>query len=235
MISTARRIPTEATDKAASSEALPFRAAPHNLEAEQALLGAILVNNEAHDRVSGFLEPHHFYDPLHQQIYEVTAKVITSGKQATPITLRTFFEKAEPIDAGLSVPQYLGRLAANAATIINARDYGRTIHDLATRRQLILIGEDMVNVAFDSPVDFPPKEQIEDAETRLFGLAETDKYGQGFLGFNTALTNAVDMAGNAYKRDGNLSGISTKFSGLDNKMGGLQASDLIVLAGRPSM
>ena len=81
----------------------------------------------------------------------------------------------------LTVPQYLGRLAANAATIINARDYGRTIHDLATRRQLILIGEDMVNAAYDSPVDFPPKEQIEEAETRLFSLAETDKYGQGFL------------------------------------------------------
>ena len=108
------------------------------------------------------------------------------------------------------MPQYLGRLAANATTIINARDYGRTIHDLATRRQLILIGEDMVNVAYRLPVDFPPKEQIEEAETRLFALAETDKYGQGFLGFNQALTNAIDMAGNAYKRDGNLSGISTE-------------------------
>jgi replicative DNA helicase len=235
MIEPARRRPAEAAQSAASADALPFRTAPHNIEAEQALLGAMLVNNEAHDRVSGFLEPHHFYDPLHQQIYETAAKLIASGKQATPITLRTFFENSEPIDAGLSVPQYLGRLAANAATIINARDYGRTIHDLATRRQLILIGEDLVNVAFDSPVDFPPKEQIEEAETRLFSLAETDKYGQGFLNFNTALTNAVEMAGNAYKRDGNLSGISTRFSGLDNKMGGLQSSDLIVLAGRPSM
>src|SRR6185295_10368638 len=219
MISTARRIPTEATDKAASSEALPFRAAPHNLEAEQALLGAILVNNEAHDRVSGFLEPHHFYDPLHQQIYEIAAKLITSGKQATPITLKTFFERSEPIDAALTVPQYLGRLAANAATIINARDYGRTVHDLATRRQLILIGEDMVNVAFDSPVDFPPKEQIEEAETRLFALAETDKYGQGFLGFSAALTHAIEMANNAYQREGGLSGIASGLRDLDHKMG----------------
>src|SRR5262245_39969182 len=178
-------------------DALPFRKAPHNLEAEQALLGAILLNNEAHDRVSGFLEPHHFYDPLHQQIYETASKLIASGKQATPITLKTFFENAEPIDAGLTVPQYLGRLAANAATIINARDYGRTIHDLATRRALILIGEDLVNAAFDSPVDFPPKEQIEEAETRLFALAETDKYGQGFLAFNNALTHAIEMANNA--------------------------------------
>ena len=85
--------------------ALPFRQAPHNLEAEQALLGAILVNNEAHDRVSQFLEAHHFFDPLHQQIYETAAKLIASGKNATPITLRTFFESAEPIDAATTVPQ----------------------------------------------------------------------------------------------------------------------------------
>ena len=185
--------------------------------------------------MSSFLEPHHFYDPLHQQIYETASKLIASGKQATPITLKTFFESAEPIDAGLTVPQYLGRLAANAATIINARDYGRTIHDLATRRQLILIGEDLVNAAYDSPVDFPPKEQIEEAETRLFALAETDKYGQGFLSFNTALTHAIEMANNAYKRDGDLSGIATGLTDLDDKMGGLQPSDLIILAGRPSM
>jgi len=231
----ARRQSPEIPASTAQADALPFRAAPHNIEAEQALLGAILVNNDAHDRVSSFLEAHHFYDPLHQQIFETASKLIASGKQATPITLRTFFESAEPIDAGLTVPQYLGRLAVNAATIINARDYGRTVHDLATRRQLILIGEDVVNAAYDSPVDFPPKEQIEEAETRLFSLAETDKYGQGFLAFNSALTTAIEMAGNAYKRDGHLSGIATRFTGMDSKMGGLQSSDLIVLAGRPSM
>src|SRR5215471_1945584 len=235
MIELARRRPAEGTAKAGAAEALPFRVAPHNIEAEQALLGAILVNNEAHDRVSGFLEDQHFYDPLHQQIFATLCKLIASGKQATPITLKTFFESAEPIDQTLSVPQYLGRLAANAATIINARDYGRTIYDLATRRQLILIGEDMVNAAYDAPVDFPPKEQIEEAETRLFSLAETDKYGQGFLAFNHALTTAIEMAGSAYKRDGHLSGIASRFAGLDAKMGGLQPSDLIVLAGRPSM
>src|SRR5262245_47692616 len=235
MIEPTRRRPPAAATKAGTAEALPFRVAPHNIEAEQALLGAILVNNEAHDRVSSFLEAQQFYDPLHQQIYETLSKLIASGKQATPITLKTFFETAEPIDAGLTVPQYLGRLAANAATIINARDYGRTIHDLATRRQLILIGEDMVNAAYDAPVDFPPREQIEEAETRLFSLAETDKYGQGFLAFNHALTTAIEMAGSAYKRDGHLSGIATRFAGLDAKMGGLQPSDLIVLAGRPSM
>jgi replicative DNA helicase len=221
--------------EARSADALPLRAAPHNIEAEQALLGAIFVNNAAHDRVSDFLEVSHFYDPLHQRIYETASKLIGSGKQATPITLKSFFANLEPIDATLTVPQYLGRLAANAATIINAREYGRTIHDLATRRQLILIGEDMANAAYDSPVDFPPKEQIEEAEMRLYALAEIDKYGHGFQTFNVALTNAVEMANNAYQRDGGLSGIATRFAALDAKMGGLQASDLIVLAGRPSM
>jgi replicative DNA helicase len=239
MTKPSRRSPADAlrdaAKGAAAPEVLPFRAAPHNLEAEQALLGAILVNNEAHDRVSGFLEPQHFFDPLHQQIYETAAKLIASGKQATPITLKTFFESAEPIGSGLSVPAYLGQLAANATTIINVRDYGRTIYDLATRRQLILIGEDMVNAAYDSPVDFPPKEQIEEAETRLFSLAETGKYGQGFATFASALTTAIEMANYAYQRDGGLSGISTGLKALDSKLGGLQPSDLIILAGRPSM
>jgi replicative DNA helicase len=219
----------------AAPETLALRGAPHNIDAEQALLGAMLVNNEAHDRVSSFLDPHHFFDPLHQQIYETAAKLIASGKQATPVTLRTFFESAPPIEPGLTVPQYLGRLAANATTIINALDYGRTIHDLAIRRQLILIGEDMVNSAYDAPVDFPPDEQIEDVENRLFSLAETGKFGQGFMGFNVALTNAIEMANNAYQRAGGLSGISTGLRDLDSKMGGLQSSDLIILAGRPSM
>ena len=212
-----------------------FRTAPHNIEAEQALLGAILVNNEAHDRVSTFLRTEHFYDPLHASIYDTAGKLIAAGKQATPITLRTFFETAEPIDQNLTVPQYLGRLAANATTIINAVEYARTIYDLAIRRQLILIGEDMVNLAYDSPIDTPPETQIQEAETRLFSLAETGKYGQGFLSFDTALTHAIEMANNAYQRQGGLSGISTGLRDLDARMGGLQSSDLIILAGRPSM
>jgi replicative DNA helicase len=220
---------------AAAQETVPFRQAPHNLEAEQALLGAILVNNESMDRVSAFLEANHFFDPLHQQIYETAAKLIHVGKQATPITLRTFFESAEPISANLTVPQYLGTLAANATSIINAEDYGRTVYDLATRRALIIIGEDMVNGAYDSPVDYTPQNQIEEAETRLYDLAEQRKYGQGFMGFGTALTNAVDMANAAYKRSGHLSGLSTGLVDLDAKLGGLQPSDLLILAGRPSM
>jgi replicative DNA helicase len=156
------------------------------------------------------------------------------GKRATPITLKTFFQNDEPV-ADLPVPQYLGRLAANATTIINAEDYGRTVYDLAIRRQLIDIGEGMVNTAFDSPIDAAPSDQIEDAEQQLYELAETGKYGAGFEPFSAALTDAIDMAANAYQRDGGLSGIATGFSDLDQRMGGLQASDLIIIAGRPAM
>jgi replicative DNA helicase len=211
-----------------------FREAPHNLEAEQALLGAILVNNEAVDRVSSFLKPEHFYDPLHIRIYEAASKLILSGKRATPITLKTFFQ-TEPAGGELSIPQYLGRLAANATTIINAEDYGRTVYDLALRRQLIQIGETMVNTAFDSPIDAPPASQIEDAEQKLFELAETGKFGSGFEPFVASLTQAIDMAAAAYRRDGGLSGLATGFTDLDFRMGGMQASDLIILAGRPAM
>src|SRR3989337_1823423 len=136
-------------------------------ETEQALLGAILVNNEAIDRVSSFLKPDHFFDTLHGRIYEAASKLILGGKRATPITLKTFFQAEEPVGE-LTVPQYLGRLAANATTIINAEDYGRTVYDLALRRQLIEIGETMVNTAFDSPIDEPPSAQIEDAEQQLY-------------------------------------------------------------------
>jgi replicative DNA helicase len=211
-----------------------YRTAPHNIEAEQALLGAILVNNEAFYRISDFLEAKHFFEPLHQKIYELVSSLVRAGKVATPVTLKTFLPADVDI-AGLTVSQYLARLAAEATTVINAEDYGRTIYDLSIRRDLIGIGEDMVNVAFDAPVDFAPSEQIQDAERRLFELAETGRYDGGFQKFSQALTVAVDMAAKAYQRDGKLSGIATGLDDLDRQMGGLQPSDLIVLAGRPGM
>src|SRR5436305_6689173 len=170
-----------------------YRAAPHTIEAEQALLGAILVNNEALYRVTDFLEPQHFFEPIHQQTYDICRSLIRMGKLASPITLKTFLPADADI-AGLTLAQYLARLAAEATTIINAIDYGRTVYDLAIRRELIGIGEEMVNVAFDAPVEFAPREQIEDAERRLYELAETGRYGGGFQKFETALTTAIDMA-----------------------------------------
>jgi replicative DNA helicase len=211
-----------------------YRSAPHNIEAEQALLGAILVNNEAFYRVSDFLEPVHFFEPIHQQIYQLARDLIRAGKLATPVTLKTFLDASVDI-GGLTVGQYLARLAAEATTIINAEDYGRTVYDLSVRRALIQVGEDMVNVAFDAPVDFSPRDQIEDAERRLYELAETGRYDGGFQRFAQALTTAIDMAAHAFQRDGKLSGIATGLDDLDRMMGGLQQSDLVILAGRPGM
>src|SRR6201993_1604157 len=211
-----------------------YRSAPHNIEAEQLLLGAILVNNDAFYRVSDFLEPKHFFETVHQKIYETASSLIRMGKVATPVTLKTFLP-ADTDLGGMTVGQYLARLAAEATTIINAQDYGRTIYDLSLRRDLIGIGEDMVNVAYDAPVDFAPRAQIEDAERKLYELAESGRYDGGFQKFSQALTVAVDMAAKAFQRDGKLSGIATGLRDLDIKMGGLQPSDLIIVAGRPGM
>ena len=213
---------------------LHHREAPNNVEAEQALLGAILVNNDAYYRVSDFLKPIHFNEPLHRKIYELAGDTIRMGKIATTITLKTHLP-ADGKVGDLTIPQYLARLAAEAVTIINAEDYGRAIYDLALRRSLITIGEDMVNIAYDAPLDMPPQAQIEDTERRLFALAENGRYDGGFQSFNDAVAQAIDMAGQAFERDGSLSGISTGIHSLDGRMGGLQRSDLIVLAGRPGM
>ena len=221
--------------KLAPDAAAPtYRSAPHNIEAEQSLLGAILVNNDAFYRVSDFLEARHFFEPIHQTIYETSGRLIRMGKVATPVTLKTFLPADLDI-GGMTVGQYLARLAAEATTIINAHDYGRTVYELSLRRDLIRIGEDMVNVAFDAPVDFAPRAQIEDAERRLYELAESGRYDGGFQRFAQALSVAVDMAAKAFQRDGKLSGIATGLRDLDTKMGGLQPSDLIIVAGRPGM
>ena len=220
--------------KPVEEPAAPYRAAPHNIEAEQALLGAVLVNNEAFYRISDFLNPEHFFEPIHQSIYQLSRELIRAGKIATPVTLKTFLDANIDI-GGLNVSQYLARLAAEATTIINAEDYGRTIYDLAVRRALIQVGEDLVNDAYDSPVDSSPRVQIEDAERKLYELAETGRYDGGFQRFAQALTTAVDMAARAYQRDGKLSGLATHLDDLDRMMGGLQPSDLIILAGRPGM
>ncbi len=218
----------------ADTAAETYRTAPQNVEAEQALLGAILVNNEAFYRVSDFLEPTHFFEPVHRTIYEVAGQLIRLNKIATPVTIKTFLP-ADLAIGDINLAQYLARLAAEATTIINAEDYGRTIYDLAIRRSLIGIGEDMVNVAYDATVEHTPATQIEDTEKRLFELAERGRYDAGFHSFETALLSAIDMASAAYKRDGHLSGLASGLEDLDRLMGGLQASDLVILAGRPGM
>jgi len=216
-----------------ASESRPYRVPPANVEAEQALLGAILINNDAFDRVSDFLRSEHFVEEIHRRIFEIAGAMIRQGKLATPVTLKTFLGDHDL--GGVTAAQYLARLAAEATTIINAYDYGRSVYDLALRRELIGIGEDMVNVAYDAPVDSSPREQIEETERRLYQVAEGGRYDGGFQRFSDALKVAVDMAAKAYEREGSLSGIATGLVDLDRYMGGLQPSDLVILAGRPGM
>ena len=207
--------------------------APHNIELERAVLGVILVHNEAFDRVSDTLLPEHFYEGVHKRIFEVITTLLKSGKIATPITLKMFLSDLDL--GGMTVAQYLARLAAEATTVINATEYAKSVRDLALRRNLIVVGQEISAVAFDTPPDVTPRHQIEEAERKLYSLAESGKFEGGFQRFDEALTHAVDMAARAYERDGNLSGISTGLSDLDRMMGGLQRSDLIILAGRPGM
>lgn len=213
---------------------LPFREAPHNIEAEQALLGALLANNDASDKISAFLDTDHFFEPVHGRIFEATTKLIRAGKLASPVTLKSYFE-ADAALKDIGGTAYIARLAAAATTIINAESYGRIIYDLAIRRSLILVGTDLVNEAYDADVDTSPQDQIEEAEQQLYSLAEKGKFGGDFVSFSSALAEAVDMAANAYHREGHTSGLASGFRDLDEIMGGLQQSDLIIIAGRPSM
>ncbi len=211
-----------------------YRTAPHNLDAEQELLGAILVNNDAASRVSDFLTPEHFAEPIHARIYQAAMVLIERGEIANPVTLKAHFVNDEVLTE-IGGTQYLARLAAAATTIINAAEYGRIVHDLATRRELIRLGEDVVNRAYESGLDDRAPEQIEDAEAALYHLAEEGSREGAFQPFNTALTKATQMIDAAYKRDGRLVGVSSGLKDLNTKLGGMHPSDLLVLAGRPAM
>jgi replicative DNA helicase len=211
-----------------------YRQLPHNIEAEQGLLGALLINNDALDQIANFLLAKHFFDPVHERIFESISKLIGNGNLASPVTLKTYLELDEGL-AELGGASYLARLASNATTISNARQYGQTIYDLAIRRELIVVGEEMIGDAFESEIDDSPERQIDKAEQALYEIAEKGAHSSGFMNFNESLTGAIEMAERAYQRDGNLSGISSGFSGLDDLLGGLQESDLLILAGRPAM
>jgi len=187
------------------TDAPTYRTPPHNLEAEQALLGAILINNEALSQVAAFLEPEHFYLPVHGRIFGAIAIVIERGQIANPVTLKHHFDQDEALKESGGA-QYLARLAGSAVTIINAEHYGHTIHGLALRRGLVGIGEEVVNQAYDAPLDVSASQQIEEAEQRLYLLAEEGKAENGFKPFSTSLTSAVSMIEQAYKRDGHKIG-----------------------------
>src|ERR1700690_1451080 len=178
----------------------PIRIPPSNTEAEQALLGAIFRNNLAHGRVSDFLEPEHFSNAVHARIYAAIGKLIERGQLANPVTLKNLFDQDGAL-AEIGGAQYLTRLAGPAVTITNAEDYGRRIHDLHLRRQLIGVGEDVVNDAFKHDLDDDAVAQIERAEARLFELASTGQAEGGPKRLEFALRDALVMAEAAFRRD----------------------------------
>ena len=215
-------------------EDVSYKEIPHNLEAEQALIGAILVNNDVMEKVHDFLLPDHFANGAHNKIYEACMIMIEKGQLVTPVTLKPFFEKDEML-AEVGGGIYLSKLAASAITIINAVDYGLLIYDLAVRRNLIDLGTDIVNKAYAFDVEETSKEQIEEAEKQLYTMAETGASDGGFKDFKTSAITAVNVIGNALRRKGDLAGITTGFESINKKIGGLHKSDLLIIAGRPAM
>jgi replicative DNA helicase len=211
-----------------------IRTPPYNNDAEQALLGALLISNSAYSRTSEFLLPEHFGNAVHARIYAAIGKLIERGQIANPVTLKNLFDQDGAL-AEAGGAQYLAALAGAAVTIINAEDYGRHIHDLYLRRQLITLGEDIVNDAFRHDLDDRAAEQIERAEKKLFDLAIFGQSEGGFRSFETVLTSTINAAEAAHKRQGRVVGVATGFRDLDDKLGGLHPSDLVILAGRPSM
>lgn len=207
-----------------------IREAPHNLDVEQALLGALLMNNDGLNALHPELKPESFYAELHARIFQAISRLHEKGLVANPVTLSHHFAKDDSVE-----DHYLARLAAAAASVINVKDYSEILVDLATKRQLIHIGEEVVHTAYEMDENTSALDQIEQAEQQLFNLANTGDARSGFRSIKHSITNAIERTEQAYKRDGNIVGIPTSLNSLDRLLGGLQKSDLLILAGRPSM
>ena len=207
---------------------------PHSVEAEQQLLGAILTNNDVFDRIASIIGPQHFYDPVHARIYEIAASRIAKNALASPVTIKAFMEEDEGLKE-LGGPAYLARLAGAAISAFAVRDYAQMIYDHAIRRQLIGLGRDISAKAATVDVASEPKDQIVEAEQQLYKLSEQGQTESGFQSFLKAVTDAVNVANAAFQREGGLAGVSTGLVDMDKKLGGLHRSDLLILAGRPSM
>lgn len=211
------------------------RHVPYDIEVEQALLGAILVSNDRLEAIAGQLKAEHFYDPLHQRIYETMVQMLDRGSMAmTPLTMHAAM-KADPGLVEVGGHAYLANLADAAPALPNIRDLASILQDLFTRRTLLRIGEEIVNGSYEAPQDKTTQELISDAEKALYRVSETNKYGDGPIEFSESLRRAVEIAEKAQARGGRISGVSTGLSDIDGLLGGLQPSDLLILAGRPGM
>ena len=206
----------------------------HNLEAEQSLLGALLLNNQAFEVITEFLKPDHFSHPLHKTIYEVIARLIERSQVADPITLKPLLEN-DPLIQEAGGVGYLVDLVSGVSSTVSVRDYGQMIHEFYLRRSLTSIGDTIVRSAHDVKSEDTAMEKIESAEKQLYDLVSSGDTTRGAVAFKVALTEAVKMAEIAYRRDSAIVGVTTGLADIDRWLGGLHPSDLVIVAGRPSM
>jgi len=220
--------------KKIKEEEKDLRILPMNLEVEQALLASLLTNNKTYEKISDFLGPNHFYDNINSKIFEAISKLIENNQLADPLTLKNYFLQKNELDL-IGGDKYLIELAKNSTILSNVSEYGKVIYGLFLRREVIKISDDIIHEAHTFDLETDALEIIEKAESKLFNLSSTGETSKDFKTFSTSLSQAINSAEAAYKREGHLSGIPTGFVDLDQLLGGLHKTDLIILAGRPSM
>ena len=207
---------------------------PSNIEAEQALIGSILVNNDIIDEVSTIISQKDFYDPIHGRIYNLIEKLHNKGMIANPITLKNSFENDDNLNE-IGGTEYLVKLTRFSSSVKQSIDYAKIIHEKFVRRELVQISQNLSEDSMDDTTEKPGETIIQDTEKSLFDLAERGTFNQSFLKFNQALDQTIEMATNAMKNDQGIVGIPTGLDDLDERLGGLHKSDLVIIAGRPSM
>ena len=205
---------------------------PNNIEAEQSVIGSILVSNEIFDEINMILTSKNFYDPMHQKIFSAIEKLIYSGMLANPITLKNYFEKEKD---EIDVPDYLVKITKFSTSSRQAIEYSKLIYDLFVKRELIKISENVIDTAKLNDLDHDGKSIIENFEKSLFDLAEKGSFSSSLVKFDEAMKMTIEMASNAYKNDEGIVGVPTGLTDLDDRLGGLHKSDLVIIAGRPSM
>jgi len=209
-----------------------FKELPNNIEAEQAVIGSILVSNDIFDEISTIISSINFYDPMHQKIYEAIESLVYKGMLANPITLKNYFEDEKD---DLNVPEYLVKITKFSTTVRQAIEYSKIIYDMYVRRELIKISEQTIDSAKLNELDTNGQTIIENSERLLFDLAEKGSFNSSLVKFDEAMKQTIEMASAAYKNEEGIVGVPTGLRDLDDKLGGLHQSDLIIIAGRPSM
>jgi replicative DNA helicase len=209
-----------------------FKELPNNIEAEQAVIGSILVSNDIFDEISTIISSINFYDPMHQKIYEAIESLVYKGMLANPITLKNYFEDEKD---DLNVPEYLVKITKFSTSVRQAVEYSKIIYDMFVRRELIKISEQTIDSAKLNELDTNGQTIIENSERLLFDLAEKGSFNSSLVKFDEAMKQTIEMASAAYKNEEGIVGVPTGLRDLDDKLGGLHQSDLIIIAGRPSM